>query len=130
MDIVDKIKELEKDLHAYIVVQNAIGHDEAIPGSDRGSGPCSFDKVWDYEYVVTSPAVTKPDSEKNERAKRELTALRPQLDAYYRGLLDDLKECRWYEFRKRTEIQERLLSAGYYLSNYPLHIHRQIPGQK
>ena len=72
MGIVDKIKQLEGYLKAEIVVQEERGHDEVIPGSDRGSGPCSFDKVWDYDYIIDKPRIAHPDTETRESARQEL----------------------------------------------------------
>ncbi len=64
-----RIAELRGDLSASLIIQEERGHDEVIPGSDRGSGPCSFDKVWDYQYVVDQPEITEPDTAKRESAR-------------------------------------------------------------
>jgi len=70
--VLRKVADLGRDMSAEIVVQEEISHEEAIPGSDRGSGPCSFDKVWDYEYIIDKPRITEPDAQKREAAEQKL----------------------------------------------------------
>ncbi len=72
IDRLGKVRELEMDLNAEIVEHEERGHYEIVPGSDYGSGPCSFDKVWDEEYIVDSPEIRSPDYAKRRAAEARL----------------------------------------------------------
>jgi len=80
-----EIAGLKRDLNAERIVQAERGHEQVIPGSDRGSGPCSFDKVWDYEYIIDEPEIREPDTKRKETAKRRLTEI--------------YSSCSWYSAR-------------------------------
>lgn len=66
------ISRLVFDLKSEIIVREGKYREEVIPGSDFGSGPCSFDKVWDYETIVEQEEIREPDIKKREDARKKL----------------------------------------------------------
>ncbi len=71
-DAIKEVERLKRDLSAKIIIQEKIDHLEEVGSS---GGPCSFDKSYDYEYIVDQHEINKPDTSKTEPAKAELTSI-------------------------------------------------------
>jgi len=81
-----RIRKLEIELSAKIVVQEEIGHwTEGGPLKGSG-GPCSFDKVYDNdppsEYIVDQPRILGPDKGKREAAREELQKIYDSVEQF------------------------------------------------
>jgi len=82
IDSLRVIKKLKEDLSAEVITQAEEGHYIIVPGSDFGSGPCSFDKDWDEEYIVDREAWRDPDYPTRRAAEARLKKIRDSPDEW------------------------------------------------
>jgi hypothetical protein len=83
MEILARIRELEADLYAEIVMQGVGGHYEY-----RGIGSPVF---WEGETVFVANTISFPDEEKRKGAKEELERI--------------YREAKWYQFIRKIRIE-------------------------
>ncbi len=79
-DAIDAISELRIDLFAEVIVQEEKASYHIVPGSDYGSGPCSFDKDWDEEKIIEQEEIRGHDVLRREAARARLRQIRDSLD--------------------------------------------------
>lgn len=118
MGDVERIRALERNLSAEIVIQEEISHEEVTqetvsystagsPGSSSYTDvdPSSWSQGSDsYEVrnkIIDKPLITEPDFQKREAARAELQQIK-------RGLQETYSQLKWYQFFVKRRIQKTL----------------------